>query len=934
MTRKSLPSILAILTLLSSFSLYAAEWKVERDAQGVPRIFKDGEAVEPWIYCFARAVPGRDNEHKAVTDGIRFARKAGMHIYSVMMEPDWSDGETRNAEYADHVMKLILDNDPDAYVMPRVTMESWWIWHDLYNRNLSAHGRRDDVAICSPRYRTAAKEAVRRFVRRMEARYADHLFGYQVCAGQHGEFQHMQFGEQGNYLGYDESTKAVFRAKTGLEVPSPIRRSGEMGKVFYDQNRDADIIAFNRLMSEEMADHLLEMARVVREECGKTRIVAAFYGYVFECYAQRVGPSQSGHYALSKVLASPDVDVLCGPHSYCDDSRCPGGPTTTHTAGESVTAHGKIWMNEDDTATHISMKNREPEDDTTRTGWNRSLDETKMLVRRNSAFSLARNYGAWWFDHHSHGMWNDPELWKERVRFARLYNALEPAPYSADVRYVFSERMTDYCIANVPVHFVLQEGAFFGRPLVARSACATDTVLLEDLANVPPAKLEIHANTVALTGEQRRALRRRAEKTPTIWLWTPGLIDLDSGKESLAAVEELTGFKVEAVSPPTYAVFRRADGADCMLPITWGYSKTQGTVLSPVLEKGDTLLAVWRDDTWRPAAVFRPAKDGKAFSVFCGTPSIPSSGIRHFAQMAGAKVRCSRDAAVDIRPGMAAITVGEGGLYDLNVDGDGEWFDMITGKSAGRAPRLHLDMAPQSTRILLDSATMARYRRGEEGKGKRKETRGWTLDKPGSEAPTMDELAARARSATLGAPANPVPLIKRPPILCFVNRPVKRTSLEHGYIYPFTYASVTYVADVTIDALPQGENGAICGRSGWDNAIEVRPDGSLMFTCFSIDGKRSGDVYSKVKLVPGREYRVAGVVDCSFGNETRLRLYVDGELQGEVVAFEGGPWNHPWKIWIGQMEGPGGKPRIPLDCTVRNFWYFHGPLSKEEIDAL
>ena len=913
----------------------AAEWKVERDAQGVPRIFKDGEAVEPWIYCFARAIPGRDREYKAVTEGIRLASKAGMHIYSVTMEPDWIEGAHVNADYADHVMKIILENDPEAYVMPRVKMAPAWIWRNLTERNNSAHGRRDDVSICSPRYRSQAKDVLRKFVRRMESRYADRLFGYQVCAGQHGEFQHMQFGEQGNYLGYDDGTKAAFKAKTGLDVPSPIRRSGETGKAFYDQNRDADVIAFNRFMSEEMANHLLEMARVVREECGRSRIVAAFYGYVFECYAQRVGPSQSGHFALSKVLASPDVDILCGPHSYCDDSRCPGCPTTTHTAGESVTAHGKIWMNEDDTATHISMANREPEDDTTRTGWNRSLAETKMLVRRNSAFSLARNYGAWWFDHHSHGMWNDPELWKERVRFARLANALEPAPYSGDVRYVFSERMTDYCIANVPAHFVLQEGAFFGRPLVARSGCATETVLLEDLANAAPRKLEIHANTVALTGEQRRALRRRAEKTPTIWLWSPGLVDLDSGTESLAAVEELTGFRVEAVSPPTYAVFRRADGADCMLPITWGYSRTQGTVLSPVMQEGDKLLAVWRDDTWRPAAVLRPAKDGRAFSVFCATPSIPSSAIRHFAGMAGATVRCSRDAGVDIRPGMAAITVAEGGVYDLNVDGDGEWFDMISGKSAGQGPRLLLDMAPQSTRILLDARTMERYREGkrEEGEGGRRE-KGLCLTEPGSERPTMDELAERARRATLGAPANPVPLVRRPPIWSFVNSPVKRTSYEHGYIYPFTYASVTYVADVTIDALPQGENGAICGRSGWDNAIEVRPDGSLKFSCFSHDGKRAGDVYSKVRLVPGREYRVAGVVDCSSGNETKLRLYVDGELQGEVVAFEGGPWDHPWKIWIGQIGEKDGKPRLPLDETVRSFWYFHQALTKEEIGAL
>ena len=50
---------------------------------------------------------------------------------------------------------------------------------------------------------------------------------------------------------------------------------------------------------------------------------------------------------------------------------------------------------------------------------------------------------------------------------------------------------------------------------------------------------------------------------------------------------------------------------------------------------------------------------------------------------------------------------------------------------------------------------------------------------------------------------------------CFKNSSVRRTSHEHGYLYPWTFASVSYVT---------------------------------------------------------------GVMDCSHDNETRLRLYIDGEL--------------------------------------------------------
>ena len=61
-------------------------------------------------------------------------------------------------------------------------------------------------------------------------------------------------------------------------------------------------------------------------------------------------------------------------------------------------------------------------------------------------------------------------------------------------------------------------------------------------------------------------------------------------------MEELTGFKVEAVKPPTFATFTMPDDMDLALPATWGYGATQGTILSPVPEEGDKVLAVWRDD--------------------------------------------------------------------------------------------------------------------------------------------------------------------------------------------------------------------------------------------------------------------------------------------------------------------------------------------------
>ena len=708
-----------------TFGASAAEWRVTRGTDGVPHVLKDGERVEPWIFSFARMTEGNALEIDSVTNEIRMAKAAGTRIYSVSMHPCWGTAAEREkaVRQADHLMACILENDPDAYVMPRVQMsEAPWLMRDLRDRNLSADGNRDQPAVSSAHYRRECREALRDFVRRMEAKYGPHMAGYQVAGGHHGEFQYSNFGRRGNYLGYDEGTRAAFKAKTGLDVPSPERRSGEVGECYYDPVKFADVIRFNRFLNEEMADFALELGRVVREECGRTRLVGAFYGYLFECLWQPQGPASSGHFALSKVLESDDIDLLCGPYSYWLSGRCAGRPICTHTAGESVTAHGKIWVNEDDIATHISNRRNEPEDASFRSDRSRDLEETLRLIRRNFSFSLARNYGTWWFDHHSHGMWNDPALWEERTRFERLGAAVGEGAYEPDVCLTFQERMTDYLAGSYVTQRQREDGIASMRTPVARCGCVTGTRLVEDIlaeegrdgegaVATLGVKLEIHPNAVAFTANERKRLRARSEKVATVWMGTPGLVDLDGKRLSLEAIEDLTGFKVKYSEAKSWTAFTRPDGIDLALPDKWGHGEVVGKALSPVLEPGDKLIATYRDAWQDPAVVLRPAKDGKAMSVFCGPVDLPPEAIRALARLAGADVRVSRTAGVDIRGGFASITVAEPGPYDLKVNGEKTWYDAVSGEPVGKGPALRLEFQGPDTRVFVDETVWSRYRK-------------------------------------------------------------------------------------------------------------------------------------------------------------------------------------------------------------------------------
>lgn len=714
-----------------SFALGAAEWSVGL-INGVPRLMMDGKPQSNYIFSAARISKGNKLETDSVTSEIRMARKTGVKIYSISFEPFYNGPDDKAAiDFAENICKHVFENDPDAYLMPRVTVEkSVLAEKNMRLKNLSYDGSRDQPSLSAPEFREEARRALRDFIRYMEKHHGDRMMGYHPAFGNHGEFQYCNFARRGNYIGYDDATRTAFRKflkeKYGTNeklaaawhkrtvtfenamVPPPTIRFGSPDEAFHDPVKEQASIDFNEFLNNSMADFALELANVVREECGKKRIVGLFYGYSFECMPQGNGPSQSGHFALARVLHSPNVDMLCGPYSYSNQARVLGAPQFTHTVGESITAAGKLWVNEDDTATHISFARREWEDGSHRMTFDRDINETKQLIRRNFVFNMARNYGIWWYDHHSHGMWNDQELWNEKARADRIEKAImkDPAPYTQEIVLSFDEKNAKYIVTSERPRHTLEGGISVLRDRVSRSGCVSGIWFLDDIVRgkAADAKLDIHGNAIALNKAERQALRARADKIPTIWMWAPGYIDVEKNEMSTKTIKELTGFTVRKVTPDTWCCVATPDGLHVNMPDTFGWGKTVNPVFSPVPEPGDVVLAYWRDLWGVPSIVFRPAKNGKPFSVFCGAVDLPSSVIRAYARKAGAHIYSSRNAGIHKGKDFTAITASEEGLYDLNVDGKEEWFDAYTGKSLGFGPQLKLNLDKGETVVACRKA--------------------------------------------------------------------------------------------------------------------------------------------------------------------------------------------------------------------------------------
>jgi len=109
------------------------------------------------------------------------------------------------------------------------------------------------------------------------------------------------------------------------------------------------------------------------------------------------------------------------------------------TAAESVALAGKLWLNEDDTATYLApVRSDHPV-------WKlrvSTLAESNALLVRNLAQAALRNYGTWWMDLSASGQFKDPAMWEQMIRLKAVDEVFlrTPMTYRPQVAAVIDER--------------------------------------------------------------------------------------------------------------------------------------------------------------------------------------------------------------------------------------------------------------------------------------------------------------------------------------------------------------------------------------------------------------------------------------------------------------------------------------------------------------
>lgn len=707
---------------LEAFHLYRNSIPVEKGKKYKVKLRAKSDAPRPFstsVYYYNNGFVFVKSDTSIAASTVGHAAKAGVDFVSFEINSVWTKpNEEPNFSYIDSAFGVFLEANPKAKLIPRVRLDpqinKWWrdSHPDDMMKNSDGTINETYISVSSPTYRKEAAESLRKFIEYCEKHYPDNMAGYHPAGGNSREWFYGGTWHK-TFSGYDVNTLKAWRAwlknKYGSvenlakawncgapesfeKIGLPTQEERETPAFVIDPKTQWKIADLNMFLQDEMADTVLGLAKVIRQ-AAPNKLSIFFFGYGFEFSGVRNSPAFSGHYALSKIIKSPDIDAISGPISYFD--RNFGDGKTTMGATESITDAGKLWIDEDDTSTYLAP--RDGRDYPGKYSGLYTLGDSREVLRRNLAQETVRNNGVWWMDLFGQGWFDDKKLWREMKNFAKPERDIiaHPLPYRPQMRLVMDETSMCMIAARGGAGITTQKLMALGRVAANRSGVPFGQYLLADvLAKPDAAKLNAMLSVYALDAKQRAACAALREKSANIWTWLPAYIDTDKREFSTSAVEEATGFKVKPVNAKPAAI-PTEDGLKIGLKATSGAEYAM-PLLSPIPESGDIVLAKFENGL--PAIVLR--KSGKHPQLFCAVPEIQTELYRHMAELAGAHVYNKQGAVVYANGAYVSVVAVEDGEYEIDLGRDGAVYNALSGNKLGSSRTIALKMRKGDCRFL------------------------------------------------------------------------------------------------------------------------------------------------------------------------------------------------------------------------------------------
>lgn len=657
---------------------------------------------EPWTIYGPDSTEQYDSQ-------VRLAASAGVHIYSFGIGLPWpKPGEHPRWSVVDRPIEATLRNDPQGLLIPRFGCNppQWWLDEHPDEALLFSDGQKRAQSMASELWLEECVNNVRALVRHCETKYGDRVIGYHPC-GQHtgewfyerswepvlGDFSPAMNAGFRRYVRGKYQTEAALQAAwndpelrfEAVRVPSADQQMTTGYGFFRDPKAERNVIDYFEYKQLAMERPLEIIARAIKEETRGRKLVTLFYGYTFDMHGTPRGPQNTGHLAMARLIACPDVDILTSPISYLD--RQLGGAGMFMSAVDSVRAAGKLWLNEDDTRTYLT-----PPD----SGFGR-VDTPQGSVwvhQRNFAQLLPRRLACWYMDLGGTGWLNGADLWENIARLRALYEQQlsRPTTFAPEIAVIVSETSPLYTKCTAELHSPL---VYQMRSECFRLGAPVRIHLLSDLAagKVPPAKAYLFLNGYHLTDIERSAIRRECAGAFTLWLYGAGFLNETA---DVANMSEATGLSLVPGRPQAGRVVPEPG------PLTAGVTGPFGTdtVLDPVwsVQEGPGIQVIGRYPDGSTAAAYNPRQK----TAYVGALHVPARLLRNILREAGVHLYADTDDVVLGDREFLAIAATHAGTKTIALPRLCHVVDALTGEIvAASAQEFSLEMQLGETRLLL-----------------------------------------------------------------------------------------------------------------------------------------------------------------------------------------------------------------------------------------
>lgn len=609
-------------------------------------------------------------------------KKTNVHIYSFITDLGWKEPNKYDYRKTDEKILGIVKVDSQALIIPQVDCNSPNWWNKMHPDELTIYddGSTDINAKASYASKLWKKEtgaALKNYVKHIrKSNYSKHIIGFDICVGYTGEWNKWK-AQNGHTWDYSKPMLEAFsiwvrkkyqdninllrknwndKEVDFLTISIPTLEEDKYTDLFTfrDPNLSKKIIDYYHFRADLVAEDINFLCKAVRNSDPEKSIIGVAYGYVsdefpgalfadegFSDYERAIIQNWS-HQSVSKILESRFVDYLRG--FYPDYNRQAGEDAAPFSPIESFKLHDKLYINQDDTRTFLSINQK--------LGKSEDLKESINVIKRHFCDTLIRGSGNIWGNQGPGSWWpandiewyNHPELLKVIDSIWNISNQSlnVDRSFRGGIAIIVDEDSTCYQGISANLNHALFH---YQKQLeLGRIGTPYSIYLLNDLnnPNMPDYKFYIFINTFQLSEEEREIINRKVKKNNNIviWVYAPGL--LDESKISNVNMKNITGINLKT-DKDNWGL--RVTITNFEHPITGNLqSNTRfGTdyKIGPIIYSNDP-EAITLGRLVYSRGMAKPGFTIKEFenwtSIFIGAPIIPATVLRNIAKYAGVHI--------------------------------------------------------------------------------------------------------------------------------------------------------------------------------------------------------------------------------------------------------------------------------------------------------